>query len=228
MERKYKWWVAGLVLLTVGHFLQVAGLHMSAHTRVHATEQGQVRLQSRVGRTYWVRPNVNSTYQFVRFGNENTADSITNGIAVKDTESFTVIQLSVRPDSDTGTYQVRFADGALRWIDDSAFKIHLYGPRVKMTVAPEIFEQDPRAMDAHLQKTHSGGENSSLGPDPAKPSDVSFGMTEPQTLASDWGKPNSVIGTIQTSTGIVDIWSYAHGNFLTFRNGRLEIVSNDM
>ncbi|MFM0244912.1 hypothetical protein [Paraburkholderia sediminicola] len=230
MTRAYKLLGVGFVLAIAGHFLQLAGLHMSARTRDHATEQGHARLESRVGRTYWVRPNVNSTYQFVRFGNENTADSITHGIAVKDTEHFTVILLSARPNSDSGTYQVRFADGTLKWMDDSAFKIHLYAPTVKVKVASEIFEQDPRVIVASLQGAHDANGSPYLGPefrDAAKPSDVSFGMTEQQVLASDWGRPNNVT-TEQTPTGTVDLWMYSRGNFLAFRNSRLEEVLNDM
>ena len=230
MRRAYKLVGVGFALAIAGHFLQIAGLHMSGRTREHATDQGQARLQSRVGRAYWVRPNVNSIYQFVRFGNENTADSITHGIAAGDTESFTVIRLSARPNSDSGTYQVRFADGTLKWMDDSAFKIHLYVPRSRMKLDPEIFEQDPRVIDASLQGVRGAGGNLFLGPEPsdaAKPSNVSFGMTEQQVMASDWGQPNSVT-VQQTPTGTVDIWFYAHGDFLSFRNGRLEEVLNDM
>ncbi|MEK6417527.1 MAG: hypothetical protein V4803_32520 [Burkholderia gladioli] len=229
MQRKYKWLGIGLALLLVGHSLQLLGLHLAArHQPEHATAQGQARLKSRVGRTYWVRPNANSTYQFVRFGDQNTADSITHGIAVKDSERFTVVQLSARPNSDSGTYQVRFSDGTLKWMDDSAFKIHLYNadPRVKMKLIPEIFEEDPQAVDARLKGQLGAGRYSSLGPDADKPSDVSFGMTEEQVLASDWGKPNHVL-TEQTPTGIVDLWSYG-GNFISFRNGHLEEVLNDM
>ena len=227
MDRKYKWLGIGLVLLLVGHSLQLIGLHMSAHHHAdHATEQGQERLQSRVGRTYWVRPNANSTRQFVRFGDENTTGSITHGIAIKDTEMFTVIQLSARPNSDSGTYQVRFADGTLKWIDDSAFKIHLYAPGIKMKLIPEIFEEDPRTIDARRKGQPSAGWYSSLGPDADKSSNVSFGMTEEQVLASDWGRPNRVI-TEQTPTGTTDLWMYG-GNFLSFRNGYLEEVLNDM
>jgi hypothetical protein len=230
MRRAYKWLGAGFALIIAGHFLQIAGLHTPARTGDHATDQGQARLQSRVGRTYWVRPNIDSTYQFVRFGDENTADSITHGIAVKGTERFTEIQLSARPNSDSGSYQVRFADGTLKWMDDSAFKIHLYAPRIKMKLTPEIFEEDPRVINARLQGGQDAGRNWSPGPesgDSVKPSDVSFGMTEYQVLASDWGQPNNVT-TKQTATGTVDIWVYARGNFLAFRNGRLEEVLNDM
>lgn len=229
MERKYKWLGVGLVMLIAGHSLQFMGLHMPArHQPDHATERGQARLQSRVGRTYWVRPNANSTYQFVRFGDENTTDSITHGTAVKNTESFTVIQLSARPNSDSGTYQVRFSDGTLKWMDDSAFKIHLYvaDPRIKMKNTPEIFEEDPRAVDAHLKGQRGPGSYPSLGPDAERSSGVSFGMTEEQVLASDWGKPNRVI-TEQTPTGTTDLWMYG-GNFLGFRSGHLENVLNDM
>lgn len=229
MQRKYKWLGIGLGLLLVGHYLQLLGLHIAArHQPEHATTRGQVRLISRVGRTYWVRPNANSTYQFVRFGDENTADSITHGIAAKDTESFTVTQLSARPNSDSGTYQVRFSDGTLKWMDDSAFNIHLYNadPRVKMKITPEIFEEDPRAVDARLKGRPGAGWYASLGPDAEKPSNVSFGMTEEQVLASAWGKPNRVI-TKQTPTGIVDLWMYG-GDFISFRNGHLEEVLNDM
>jgi hypothetical protein len=227
MERKYKWLGIGLAMLLVGHYLQLVGLHMAAsHEADHATAQGQARLQSRVGRSYWVRPNANSTYQFVRFGDENTADSITRGIAVKDTEKFTVSQLSVRPNSDSGTYQVRFDNGTLKWIDDSAFKIHLYVPGIKMKLTPEIFEEDPHAIDARLKGQLGPGRYLSLGPNPEKPSNVSFGMTEEQVQASDWGRPNRVI-TQQTPTGTDDIWMYG-GNFLSFRNGHLEEVLNDM
>jgi hypothetical protein len=227
MERKYKWLGLGLVLLIVGHSLQLVALHVSArHQPDHATEQGKARLQSRVGRSYWVRPNANSTYQFVRFGDENTAESITHGVAVKDTEMFTVIQLSARPNSNSGTYQVRFTDGTMKWMDSSSFNIHMDGPRVKVKAAPEIFEQDPRIMNVELQ-ARDKDETSLLGPDPTRPSGISFGMTEGQILASDWGKPNSST-TIQTPTGTADGWFYARGNFLTFRNGRLEEVLNDM
>jgi hypothetical protein len=227
MERKYKWLGIGLVLLMGGHSLQLIALHMSArHQPDHATQQGQARLQRRVGRSYWVRPNANSTYQFVRFGDENTADSITHGIVVKDTERFAVIQLSARPDSDSGTYQVRFADGALKWIDDSAFKVHLYVPGIKMKLTPEIFEEDPRVIDARVKGQPGAGWYFSLGPDAEKPSNVSFGMTEEQVLASDWGKPNRVI-IEQTPTGTRDLWMYG-GNFLSFRDGHLEEVLNDM
>jgi hypothetical protein len=227
MERKYKWLGIGLLLLAVGHYLQLRGLDMSAQHQDHATEQGQARLQSRIGRTYWVGPNAHSTYQVVRFGDENTAESITHGVAIKDTESFTVIRLSTRPNSDSGTYQVRFADGTLKWMDSSSFNIHLYAPRVKVKVEPEIFEQDPRIMNARVQEAQDSGENFSLGPDPTKPSAVSFGMTERQILASDWGKPNSKSATL-TPTGTVEGWFYAGGDFLTFRDGRLEEVLNDM
>jgi len=229
MQRKYKWLGIGLALLLVGYSLQFVGLHLAArHQPEHVTAQGQARLKSRVGRTYWVRPNANSTYQFVRFGDQNTVESISHGIVVKDTERFTVIQLSARPNSDSGTYQVRFFDGTLKWMDDSAFNIHLYNadPRVKMKLIPEIFEEDPQAVDARLKGQLGAGRYSSLGPDAGKLSNVSFGMTEELVLASDWGKPNRVL-TEQTPTGIVDIWSYG-GNFISFRNGHLEEVLNDM
>jgi hypothetical protein len=226
MERKYKWLGVGLAILLLGHYLQLAGLHMAArHQTNRATERGQARLQSRVGKSYWVRPNANSTYQFVRFGDENTADSITHGTAVKDTERFTVIQLSARPNSDSGTYQVRFDNGTLKWIDDSAFKIHLYVPGIKMKLTPEIFEEDPRAIDARLGQL-GVGRYLSLGPNREKPSNVSFGMTEEQIQASDWGKPNRVIAE-HTPTGTTDLWMYG-GNFLSFKNGHLEEVLNDM
>jgi hypothetical protein len=228
MERKYKLLGASLIVLLAAHYCQLVALHMSAHHRAdHATEQGQARLQSRVGKTYWVRPNANSSYQFVRFGNENTSDSIAHGIAVEATESFTVVQLVVRPNSDSGTYQVRFSDGTMRWMDSSSFNIHLYAPRVTVKAEPEIFEQDPRLVDAIPQGVRDQSENTDLGPDPAKPSKVSFGMTEQQVLASDWGKPNHVT-TEQGPTGTVDLWMYAGGNFLAFTSGHLEEVLNDM
>jgi hypothetical protein len=77
-----------------------------------------------------------------------------------------VIQLSARPNSDSGTYQVRFSDGTLKWMDDSACKIHLYNadPRLKMKLTPEIFEEDPRAVAARLKGQLGAGRYSSLGP----------------------------------------------------------------
>lgn len=227
MDRKYRWLGIALVMLIVGHYLQLIGLHMSAHHEAdHSTAQGQARLQSRVGKTYWVRPNANASYQFVRFGDESSADSIRHGMVIKDTESFTVVQLSARPHSDSGAYQVRFADGTLKWIDDSAFNIHLYVPGSKVKTSPELFEEDPRSIDARRRGQPSVGSYLSLGPDAEKPSDVSFGMTEEQVLASDWGRPHRVI-TSQTPTGTSDLWMYG-GNFLSFSNGHLEEVLNDM
>jgi hypothetical protein len=114
MKRAYKLLIVGFALVLVGFVLQVARLYMSRNARKHAAERGQARLRRRVGRTYWMTPATNSTYQFVRFGDRNTAESIAYGSAVKDTETFVEIQLSGRPDSDDGAYQVRFANGALK------------------------------------------------------------------------------------------------------------------
>ncbi|HHV7519444.1 TPA: hypothetical protein ACUNF5_000881 [Burkholderia orbicola] len=227
MDRKYKWLGIGLVLLAVGHYLQLRGLQMSAQHRDHATEQGQARLQSRVGRTYWVSPAANSTYQFVRFGNENTADSIAHGIAAKNAERFTVIQLSTKPDSDDGTYQVRFADGTLKWLDNTMFNIHQYAPSGEMKRPFEIFEEDPRILDTRGQDKGAADKSSLLGPDPTKPSHVFFGMTEQQALASEWGKPVTVFHA-QSPRGLIDGWIYGRGNFLTFANGHLEEVLNSL
>jgi hypothetical protein len=227
MDRKYKWLGVGLVLLAVGHYLQLRGLHMSAQHQDHATEQGQVRLQSRVGKTYWVSPAANSTYQFVRFANENTADSIAHGIAVTSTERFTVIQLAAKPDSDEGAYQVRFTDGTLKWLDNTMFNIHQYAPSGEMKRPFEIFEEDPRILDAKGQEKGGADKSLSLGPDPTKSSHVFFGMTEQQALASEWGKPVTVFRT-QSPRGLIDGWIYSRGNFLTFANGRLEEVLNSL
>ena len=95
-----------------------------------------------------------------------------------------------------------------------------------MKLTPEIFEEDPRAIDARLKGQPGPGWYSSLGPDAEKPSNVSFGMTEEQVLASDWGRPHRVI-TEQTPTGTTNLWMYG-GNFVSFRNGHLEEVLNDM
>ncbi|WP_159086716.1 hypothetical protein [Burkholderia sp. NRF60-BP8] len=227
MGRKYKWLGIGFVLLAVGHYLQLRGLHMFAQHQDRATEQGQARLQSRVGRTYWVSPAANSTYQFVRFANENTADSIAHGITVKNAERFTVIKLSAKPDSDDGTYQVRFADGTLKWLDNTMFNIHQYEPTGEMKRPFEIFEEDPRILNVEGKKEGGANKSSSLGPDPTKPSHVFFGMTEQQALASEWGKPVTVFHT-PSPRGSIDGWIYGRGNFLTFANGRLEEVLNTL
>jgi hypothetical protein len=227
MGRASKLLCIAFVLLIIGHLLQLLGLHMSAHSRHHATARGQAQLQSRVGRTYWVRPAANSTYQFVRFGNENTVDSIAHGIAVKDAERFTVIQLSAKPDTDDGTYQVRFTDGTLKWLDNTMFNIHQYASSGEMKRPFEIFDEDPRLMDSRAQEKEDADKSSSLGPDPTKPSHVFFGMTEQQALASEWGKPGTVFHT-QSPRGNIDGWIYGRGNFLTFANGRLEEVLNSL
>jgi hypothetical protein len=225
MGRATKLLCIAFVLLIGGHFLQLLGLHMSAHASHHATARGQAQLQSRVGRTYWIRPATNSSYQFVRFGNENTTDSIAHGIAVKGVERFTVIKLSAKPDTDDGTYQVRFADGSLKWLDNTMFNIHQYGPLGGMKRPFEIFEVDPRVIDASAPGKGGADQNLSLGPDPTKPSHVFFGMTEQQALASEWGKPGTVFHS-QSPRGTIDGWIYDRGNFLTFANGRLEEVLN--
>jgi len=200
---------------------------MSVRTPEHVAELRDTPLQSRVGRTYWVRPNANSTYQFVRFGDENTPDSIAHGTTVKGIEMFTVIRLSASANVEASTYQVRFANGTLKWMNDSAFEIHLVFPGTRTKLSPEIFELDPRLLDARLQGAQDNERESSLGPDPTKPSCVSFGMTEQQVRASDWGKRKpAVVTTDQRPTGTVDLWWYSPESLLAFRNGHLEEVMN--
>ncbi len=227
MGRASKLLGIAFVLLIVGYLLQLLGLHMSAHSRPHATTGGQAQLQSRVGKTYWVKPADNSTYQFVRFGKENSTDSIAHGIAAKEAERFTVIALSPKPDSDDGTYQVRFADGTLMWLDNTMFNIHQYAPSGGMKRPFEIFDEDPRVTDARGKEKGDAEKSLSLGPDPTNPSHVFFGMTEQQALASEWGKPGTLFHS-QSPRGPVDGWIYARGNFLTFANGHLEEVLNSL
>lgn len=52
-----------------------------------------------------------------------------------------------------------------------------------------------------------------------------IGMTTDEALASTWGRPNEVNRTT-TAFGIGEQWVYGGGNYLYFRNGKLESIQN--
>ncbi|MDR6539485.1 hypothetical protein [Variovorax soli] len=190
--------------------------------------QRKAKLEERVGRVYWVRPPTNGRRQFVTFADVPGGHSW-NGSRVTSAQRFKVVELVAGVGAYLGNYLVQFDDGTQKWLSSTDFAIHTYEPAsvIADPTRSEIFEEDPAIIERRAEareKQQRAAQRAAQRAHAAKPG-VSIGMTKDEVLSSRWGKPQYINST-HTTAGTTEQWVYGDGNYLYFRNGRLEAVQN--
>lgn len=74
------------------------------------------------------------------------------------------------------------------------------------------------AVDPHAEKIAAAAQQARIDRGP------SIGMSAADVLKTKWGKPERVNRT-ESASGVREQWAYPGGNYIYFKNGKLESVS---
>lgn len=106
-------------------------------------------------------------------------------------------------------------------------------PRARLQALDQLAALDPQyaaaqaPLRARLEAVEAAETRKAKAADAARrrKEGVTIGMTQEEVLASSWGRPERVNRTI-TEYATREQWVYGGRNYLYFRDGRLEAISN--